>query len=88
LEHLTDRDREAIHLAASLRARMTEWMFRRGIPGGVRINPYVDAAGRPSVLVRMNPHLIHAMLRSFDQERGPSESPTQQPQRPNDPPRP
>jgi hypothetical protein len=86
-EHLSDRDREALRLAASLRARMTEWMSGRGIPGGVRITPYVDRTGQPSVLVRMNPHLVHAMLRSFDQRHELRERPYQQAQRSSDSPR-
>lgn len=86
-DHLNDREREALRLAAALRERMTEWMIRRGIPGGVRISPFVDAAGLPSVLVRMNPHLIHAMLRSFDGQGEPREYPNRRSERPEDPPR-
>ena len=81
--HLSESDREALRLAHDLRERMTQWMSRRGVAGGsVLVSPFVDPSGQPNVLVRMNPHILRAMLRSFDEQRQPQQEPTYQVRRP------
>lgn len=64
--HLSDRDREALHLADELRTRLWEWMSRRGVDGMLFVTPYVDPSGQPSVLVRINSHLARALLLSLE----------------------
>lgn len=61
-DHLNDRDREALRLAHVLREHMQAWLSRHGIFGTLVISPLVDPAGQPSVLVRMNAPVAHALL--------------------------
>lgn len=52
---LSNRDRQAINLAHHLREQLGHWLNRRGITTAtLLISPFVDPAGQPSVLVRMN----------------------------------
>jgi hypothetical protein len=44
--HLSDLDRQAIHLAHDLRERMTRWMSRRGVTGTLMVTPFVDPSGQ------------------------------------------
>ncbi|MGW4642294.1 hypothetical protein ACWEN6_27530 [Sphaerisporangium sp. NPDC004334] len=67
--HLTDRDRQALRLAAELRRRMQEWLGRRGIAASPVISPFIDPAGDASVLIRMNAHAALAMIVGFEEQR-------------------
>ncbi|RCG31646.1 hypothetical protein DQ384_08790 [Sphaerisporangium album] len=67
--HLTNRDRQALRLAAELRRRMQEWLGRRGIPASPVVSPFVDAAGDASVLITVNAHAALAMILGFEEQR-------------------
>ncbi|GGK78205.1 hypothetical protein Sme01_23180 [Sphaerisporangium melleum] len=67
--HLTDRDRQALRLAAELRRRMQDWLGRRGVPAALAVSPFVDPAGDASVLIRMNAHAALAMILGFEEQR-------------------
>jgi hypothetical protein len=67
--HLTDRDRQALRLAAELRGRMQEWLGRRGIAASPVVSPFIDPAGDASVLIRMNAHAALAMIVGFEEQR-------------------
>ena len=66
-DHLTDRDREALRLARDLRDHIQAWLSRHGIIGTLVISPLVDPAGQPSVLVRMNSPIAHALMHALNE---------------------
>ncbi|HEX6470519.1 MAG TPA: hypothetical protein VF069_15585 [Streptosporangiaceae bacterium] len=75
---LTERDREALALARTLREHMHGWMSARGVTAPVKVTPYVDPAGRPNVLVRLDSRLAIAMilsLRDLPAQPGPHADP-------------
>jgi hypothetical protein len=72
MSHLTDNDRHALELARDLRANMQQWLARHGATGNLSISPFVDPAGRPSVIITMEAPLALAMVRSFDQQQAPA----------------
>lgn len=58
--HLSDSDRQALRLAHDLREELA-----RNLPGSIAspsISPYVDPAGRPSVLVRLDDETARALI--------------------------
>lgn len=65
MSHLSDRDREALHLARDLRDEMHGWMASRGVRGTLGISPFVDPSGQPNVVIRMNAYLARAMVLSL-----------------------
>ncbi|MBW8486133.1 hypothetical protein [Actinomadura parmotrematis] len=68
--HLSDSDRQALRLAHDLREEL-----RRALPqqaAAPSVSPFVDPAGRPSVLMRMDAETARALMavigeRRFDQ---------------------
>lgn len=52
--HLRDSDREALWLAHELREELRQALEQKGVPGSPGVSPFVDSAGRPSVIVRMD----------------------------------
>jgi hypothetical protein len=86
---LSDRDRHAIELAQDLRDHIGRWLTRRGIITGILVvSPFVDPAGQPSVLIRMNASAAGALLLGLDEphcppapkpdQSGPAHGPTPQ----------
>ncbi|MFL6052903.1 MAG: hypothetical protein ACJ72W_08310 [Actinoallomurus sp.] len=65
---MSDPSREALYLAQDLQQRMMRWIARRGASARVIVTPFVDPAGRPNVLIRLNAHVARAMILSFDQQ--------------------
>ena len=59
---LSDEQRLAVDLAGDLHRHLGRWLARRGVMAAVGVSPYVDPAGRPSVLVRMNAAAAHTLL--------------------------
>jgi hypothetical protein len=69
---LDDRDRQAIELARELREQLAWSLNRRGVITAVlAVSPFVDAAGQPSVLVRMNACAARALLGALGEEGPP-----------------
>lgn len=66
---LGPREREALVLAHEIRLEMRAWMEHRGVAGAPVVSPFVDSAGQPNVLIRMNAYLARAMLLSFAEVR-------------------
>jgi hypothetical protein len=64
---MSDPNREAVSLAQDLQQRMLRWMAHRSASAAVIVTPFVDPAGRPNVLIRLNAHVARAMIISFDQ---------------------
>lgn len=52
--HLRDSDREALWLAHELREELRQALEQKGVTGPPGVSPFVDSAGRPSVIVRMD----------------------------------
>ncbi|TNY36553.1 hypothetical protein [Thermomonospora catenispora] len=72
---LTAREREAVALATEVRGLLCTWMARRGLAAPLGVSPYVDRAGRPCVLIRMDARLALAVLRTLPDGRPPPRRP-------------
>jgi hypothetical protein len=65
--HLSDSDRQALRLAHDLREEM-----RLALPhgaGGPTVSPFVDPAGLPSVLMRMDADTARALMALLRERR-------------------
>jgi hypothetical protein len=70
-DRLSVRDRQAIDLADRLRRRIGRWLIRRGIiTATVGISPYVDPAGRPSIVICLNACAAQALLQELGEPQG------------------
>jgi hypothetical protein len=69
-DYLSDRDREALRLAATLREQLRGWMARRDVTGAVVVTPFVDRSDRPNVLIRMDSRLALAIILSLNGRYG------------------
>ncbi|MEV5574588.1 hypothetical protein AB0L06_31525 [Spirillospora sp. NPDC052269] len=70
--HLSDSDRQALRLAHDLREELA-----RNLPGSIAspsISPYVDPAGRPSVLVRLDDETARALIAALGDRGAPPAS--------------
>jgi hypothetical protein len=68
-DHLAPAGREAVNLARDLREEIRNWLACRGVDAPVVLSPFIDSAGQPNVLVRMNAYLARAMILSFHEQR-------------------
>ncbi|MBO2455006.1 hypothetical protein J4573_48520 [Actinomadura barringtoniae] len=65
--HLSDSDRQALRLAHDLREEL-----RLALPpgaGGPTVSPFVDPAGQPSVLMRMDAETARALMALLRERR-------------------
>lgn len=62
MRYLRDSDRQALQLAGDLEKAIQQWLGQRGVDGACTISPYVDPAGRPAVLVKMDGQVARAMV--------------------------
>ncbi|MGI8331932.1 hypothetical protein ACRYCC_18340 [Actinomadura scrupuli] len=69
MRYLRDSDRQALQLAGDLEKAIHQWLGQRGVDGTCTISPYVDPAGRPAVLVKMDGHVAGAMVAGLNQPR-------------------
>jgi hypothetical protein len=67
MPHLTDSDRQALRLADDLQKAVQRWLSYRGVDQPCTVSPFVDAAGQPAVLIKMNAHVACAMIDSLGQ---------------------
>ncbi|MFC4914010.1 hypothetical protein [Actinomadura gamaensis] len=74
--HLSDSDRQALRLAHDLREELARNLPDRS--AAPSISPYVDPAGRPSVLVRLDDETARALIAVLGDRRVP---PAQEPRR-------
>ncbi|GII76731.1 hypothetical protein Sru01_17130 [Sphaerisporangium rufum] len=64
-----DDGRHALRLAAELRTRMERWLDRHRVASTPVISPYVDRAGEPKVLIRLDAHAALAMIVEFEEQQ-------------------
>ncbi|MCP2340955.1 hypothetical protein [Actinomadura rupiterrae] len=67
--HLSDSDRQALRLAHDLREELARNLPDQG--AAPSISPYVDPAGRPSVLVRLDDETARALIAVLGDRRVP-----------------
>ena len=65
--HLSDSDRQALRLAQDLREEMRAALPQ--LPAAPSVSPFVDQAGRPSVLLRMDADTAHALMALLAERR-------------------
>jgi hypothetical protein len=68
MPNLTDSDRQALRLADGLQKAVQQWLSSRGVDKPYTVSPYADSGGQPTVLIRMNAHMAHAMIDSLNQQ--------------------
>ncbi|WP_157995995.1 hypothetical protein [Thermomonospora amylolytica] len=67
--HLSDSDREALWIAHELREELRQALERRGVTSAPGVSPFVDSAGRPSVIVRMDADAARALALIMGEQR-------------------
>jgi hypothetical protein len=72
---LSDTDRQALRLADDLQKAVEQWLSRRGVDESCAVSPFVDPAGQPAVIVKMNVHAASAMIDSLNGQPGRSAGP-------------
>jgi hypothetical protein len=75
MPNLTEKDRQALRLAADLQKAIDQWLGRRGVQPSCTVSPFVDTAGEPAVIIKMNAQVADAMIDSLQQLNGPSGPP-------------
>jgi hypothetical protein len=68
MPNLTDNDRQALQLADDLQKALGHWLGRSGLAQSCTVSPFVDSAGQPSVVIKMNAHVARAMIDSLQQQ--------------------
>jgi hypothetical protein len=68
MPHLTDTDRQALRLANDLQKAVQQWLSYRGVNQSCTVSPFVDGAGQPAVLLRMNAQAAWSMIDSLHQQ--------------------
>jgi hypothetical protein len=71
MAHLTDTDRQALRLAGDLQRAVQQWLSRQGVDPSCTVSAFVDSAGQPAVLMKMNAQAAWAMVEGLDQQSGP-----------------
>ena len=54
MPNLSDKDRQALRLAGDLQKAIDQWLGRRGVQPSCAVSPFVDTAGEPAVIIKMN----------------------------------
>ena len=75
MPNLSDKDRQALRLAGDLQKAIDQWLGRRGVQPSCAVSPFVDTAGEPAVIIKMNAQVADAMIDSLQQLNGPSGPP-------------
>jgi hypothetical protein len=75
MPNLSDKDRQALRLAGDLQRAIDQWLGRRGVQPSCAVSPFVDTAGEPAVIIKMNAQVADAMIDSLQQLNGPSGPP-------------
>jgi hypothetical protein len=75
MPNLSDKDRQALRLAGDLQRAIDQWLGRRGVEPTCAVSPFVDTAGEPAVIIKMNAQVADAMIDSLQQLNGPSGPP-------------
>ncbi|MDX6432435.1 MAG: hypothetical protein QOE54_4801 [Streptosporangiaceae bacterium] len=70
MRYLRDSDQQALRLAGDLDKAIRQWLAQRGVDGSCTISPYVDPAGHPAVLVKMDAHAAGAMAAGLNELHG------------------
>ncbi|WP_433469053.1 hypothetical protein [Spirillospora sp. CA-128828] len=68
--HLSDSDRQALRLAQDLREEMRAALPQ--LPSPPSVSPFVDQAGMPSVLLRMDAETARALMAALAERRAAS----------------
>ncbi len=69
MPNLTDSDRQALVLADDLRKAVQKWLSHRGMNQPCTVSPFVDPAGQPAVILKMNARVTRAMIDNLDERR-------------------
>jgi hypothetical protein len=67
MPNLTDKDRQALRLAEDLQKAIDRWLGRRGVEHSAAVSPFVDPAGEPAVIIKMNARAAGAMIDGLGQ---------------------
>jgi hypothetical protein len=68
MPHLTDSGREALRLGHDLQQAVERWLSSRGVDQPCTVSPFLDSAGHPAVVIKMDAHVACAMIDSLDRQ--------------------
>jgi hypothetical protein len=76
MRNLSDTDRRALRIADDLQKAVKQWLSYRGVDESCAVSPFVDQAGQPAVIVKMNARVASAMIDSLNEQHGLNEQHT------------
>jgi hypothetical protein len=62
MPNLSEKDKQALRLAGDLQKAIDQWLGLRGVEQSCAVSPFVDPAGEPAVIIRMNANVAGAMI--------------------------
>ncbi len=68
MRNLSDKDRHALRLADHVQKAVQQWLSGRGVDQPCMVSPFVDPAGQPAVLIKLNAHVACAMIDSLNEQ--------------------
>jgi hypothetical protein len=71
MPHLTDTDRQALRLADELQRAVQQWLSHQGVDPSCMVSPFVDGAGQPAVLMKLNAQAAWALMDGLQRQSGP-----------------
>ena len=71
MPHLTDTDRQALRLADELQRAVQQWLSHQGVDPSCTVSPFVDGAGQPAVLMKLNAQAAWALMDGLHRQPGP-----------------
>jgi hypothetical protein len=75
MPNLSDKDKQALRLADDLQKAIDQWLGGRGVAPSCAVSPFVDTAGEPAVIIKMNAQVASALIDSLQLLNGPSGPP-------------
>jgi len=70
MPHLTDTDRQALRLADELQRAIQQWLSDQGVDPSCTVSPFVDGAGQPAVLMKLNAQAAWALIDGLHRQQG------------------
>jgi hypothetical protein len=68
MRNLSDQDRRALRLADDLQKAVEQWLAHRGVDQSCTVSPFVDPAGQPAVVIKLNAQVACAMIDSLNEQ--------------------
>ncbi len=73
--NLSDNDRRALRLADNLQKAVEQWLSYRPANQACTVSPFVDPAGQPAVIIKLNADMAAAVIDSLSKRHSGSAGP-------------